>query len=288
MIYGIDVKLPGMLNAAIKACPGVRRQAQKLRCRQGRHHARASRRSSRSATTRVAVVADTWWHAKTALEALPIVWESSANAKVSSASIAEFLKDGLDAEQAFVGNQRGDVKAALAGAAKTVEAVYSLPLSEPRHDGADERHRALHRRTSARSGRRRRTASGAARRPSEASGLPVAKCESTRHILGGGFGRRGNSVDYVRQAVAIAKQMPGTPIKLIWSREEDMHARLLSPGHAVQDDGRLRRREEPDGAAHAHFRPVDPRRTAARAHGERHGPGDLPGLPKGGRGGVRL
>jgi isoquinoline 1-oxidoreductase beta subunit len=57
---------------------------------------------------------------------------------------------------------------------------------------------------------------------SEASGIPVAKCEFYKTFLGGGFGRRSTSVDYVRQAVAIAKEMPGTPVKLIWSREEDM------------------------------------------------------------------
>src|SRR5262249_1329370 len=56
---------------------------------------------------------------------------------------------------------------------------------------------------------------------SEESGLPIAKCDVHKVICGGGFGRRGR-VDYVRQAVAIAKQMPGTPVKLIWSREEDM------------------------------------------------------------------
>src|SRR5213079_2463283 len=75
----------------------------------------------------VAVIADTWWNAKTALEQLPIVWDEGENAKVSSASIAEILKAGLDAEQAFVGNENGDIKAALASAAKKVEAVYSYP-----------------------------------------------------------------------------------------------------------------------------------------------------------------
>ena len=75
----------------------------------------------------VAVVADTWWQAKTALDALPIVWDTGENAKVSSASIAKFIEEGLTAEKAFVGNKDGDVKAAIAGAAKKVEAVYSYP-----------------------------------------------------------------------------------------------------------------------------------------------------------------
>ena len=55
-----------------------------------------------------------------------------------------------------------------------------------------------------------------------ASGLPADKCEVYKINLGGGFGRRGAFQDYVHQAVSIAKQMPGTPIKLLWSREEDM------------------------------------------------------------------
>jgi len=56
---------------------------------------------------------------------------------------------------------------------------------------------------------------------SEASGLPLAKCEIHRHDLGGGFGRRGGTQDYVHQAVAIAKEFPDVPVKMIWSREED-------------------------------------------------------------------
>ena len=75
----------------------------------------------------VAVVADSFWNAKTALAALPILWDEGPNAQVSSASIAEMLKEGLDAEQAFVGHKAGDAKAAIAGAAKMIEAVYSYP-----------------------------------------------------------------------------------------------------------------------------------------------------------------
>jgi isoquinoline 1-oxidoreductase beta subunit len=57
---------------------------------------------------------------------------------------------------------------------------------------------------------------------SEQSGIPLDKCEVYRHDLGGGFGRRGGNQDYVRQAVNIAKHFPGVPVKMVWSREEDM------------------------------------------------------------------
>ena len=70
---------------------------------------------------------------------------------------------------------------------------------------------------------------------SEESGLPLAKCEVHRHDLGGGFGRRGGTQDYVRQAVAIAKEFPGTPVKLIWSREEDQAHDFYRPISHVQD-----------------------------------------------------
>src|SRR5580704_1885949 len=77
--------------------------------------------------TGVAVVADTFWNAKTAVAALPIVWDDGPNVNVSSASIADMLKEGLDAPEAFVGNKAGDVKAGLAGAAKVIEATFAYP-----------------------------------------------------------------------------------------------------------------------------------------------------------------
>ena len=126
LVYGIDVKLPGMLNAAIKDCPvfgGKLKSfdAEKITGMKG------VRKVVGVGETGVAVVADTWWQAKTALDALPVEWDQGENAKLSSASIADWLRAGLDAEQAFVGNQNGDVKAALASAAKKVEAIYSYP-----------------------------------------------------------------------------------------------------------------------------------------------------------------
>jgi isoquinoline 1-oxidoreductase beta subunit len=171
--------------------------------------------------TAVAVVADSWWQAKTALDALPIVWDDGPNAKVSSASIAEMLKAGLDAEQAFVGNQNGDVKAAIAGAAKKVEAVYSYPYQ---NHVCMEPMNATARYTADKCEVWVPTQDGEASFAATlaASGLPADKCEVHMLDLGGGFGRRGAFQDYVHQAVNIAKQMPGTPIKLLWSREEDM------------------------------------------------------------------
>lgn len=218
-IYGIDLKLPGMLNAAIKACPvfgGTVKSFDSAKV----EGMKGVKKVMQVGNDAVAVVADTWWHAKTALDALPIVWDEGPNAKVSSASIAEFLKEGLTAEQAFVGNRNGDVKAALSGAAKTVEAVYGYPYQ---NHATMEPMNATALYTPDRCEVWCPTQNGEAAFAAvlEASGLPASKCDVHKLLCGGGFGRRGRS-DYVTQAVLIAKQMPGTPIKLIWSREEDM------------------------------------------------------------------
>jgi isoquinoline 1-oxidoreductase beta subunit len=219
MMYGIDVKLPGMLNAAIKDCPvfggKVKSfdQAKVLGMK-------GVKKVVPVGDSAVAVVAETWWQAKTALDALPIVWDEGPNAKVSSATIAEFLKEGLNAEQAFVGNKAGDAKAAIAGAAKKVEAIYSYPYQnhacmEPMNATA------LYTADKCEVWCGTQNGEGAFAAVLAASGLPAAKCDVHKIMLGGGFGRRGRT-DYVTQAVLIAKQMPGTPVKLLWSREEDM------------------------------------------------------------------
>src|SRR5579884_2002101 len=119
-IYGIDIKLPGMLYAAIKACPVLGGQVKnydeaKIADRKG------VKKVVKVENYAVAVIADSWWRAKSALDELPIVWDEGPNAKVSSESIAAWLKEGLDADQALVGNSGGDVKAALASATKKVE-----------------------------------------------------------------------------------------------------------------------------------------------------------------------
>ena len=217
-VYSIDMKLPGMLCAAIKACPvfgGTVRSfdAAKIGGMKG------VKKAVQVGDSAVAVVAETWWQAKTALEALPIEWDEGTNATASSASIAEFLKGGLDAEQAFVGNQKGDIKVAITNAAKTVEAVYSYPYQS--HSCMEPLNAtALYTAEKCEVWTSSQDAEAALAATSEAAGVPVEKCDVHKLLLGGGFGRRGRS-DYVTQAVLIAKQMPGTPVKLIWSREED-------------------------------------------------------------------
>jgi isoquinoline 1-oxidoreductase beta subunit len=219
-IYSIDVTRPGMLNAAIKACPvfGGKLKSFDAAKAEGMPGVKKVVAVGDNA---VAVVADTWWRAKTALDALPIEWDEGANATLSSEGIDKMLKEGLAAEQAFVGNQAGDIKAAIAGAAKKVEAVYGFPYQhhatmEPMNATALWTNEKCEVWTAT------QNAEAALATAVAASSLPIDKCDVYRHNLGGGFGRRATSHDFVRQAVLIAKEMPGTPVKLIWSREEDM------------------------------------------------------------------
>jgi isoquinoline 1-oxidoreductase beta subunit len=226
-VYGFDLKLPGMLNAAIMECPVFGGKvksfdAAKVASRKG------VKKVLQVGDSAVAVVADHWWQAKTALDALPIVWDEGPNANVSSASIAEINKAALDADQAFVGNQAGDAKAALAGAAKKVEAVYAYPFQnhapmEPMNATAKYTADKCEVWVPTQNGEAAFAATLAA------SGLPADKCEVYKLLLGGGFGRRGAFHDYVTQAVRIAKEMPGVPVKLLWSREEDMRQGRFHP-----------------------------------------------------------
>ena len=217
--FGVDVKLPGMLIAAIRDCPvngGKVKSFDAARV----EGMRGVKKVVRVGETGVAVVADTFWNAKTAIAALPIEWDEGPNAKVSSASIAEFLKEGLTAEQAYVGNKLGDAKAALGSAVKKVEAVYSYPFQnhatmEPMNATA------LYTADKCEVWCPTQNAEAALAATISTSGLPDSKCDVYQTQLGGGFGRRGRT-DFVIQAVQIAKQMPGVPIKLMWTREEDM------------------------------------------------------------------
>lgn len=219
LIYGIDMQLPGMLNAAIRDCPVFGGKLKSFDAAKAERMP-GVKKIVRVGDSAIAVVANTWWRAKTALEAVVVQWDGGENAKVSSESIAATLAAGLDAKEAFVHNERGDAKVAIAGAAKTVEATYSYPYQ---NHATMEPMNATALYTAARCEVWCPTQNGEAAlaATAEASGLPVSKCDVYKTLLGGGFGRRGFT-DYVRQAVLIAKEIPGTPVKLIWSREEDM------------------------------------------------------------------
>ena len=219
-IFAIDLKMPGMMNAAIQACPVF---GGKLVSFDESKIARMPgvRRAVKVNDSTVAVVADSWWHAKTALAALPIVWDEGQGAAQSSTTIADRLKEGLTAESAYQSRKEGDALKAIEVAAKKVEAVYSTPfLAHATMEPMNCTVKVSGDKAEVWVPTQNAEASLAAL--SEESGLPLDKCEVYRIDLGGGFGRRGGTQDYVRQATAIAKQFPGVPIKLIWSREEDM------------------------------------------------------------------
>ena len=226
-VYAIDVKLAGMLHAAIKACPVfggkvVSYDESKISGRPG------FRRVVKVNDSTVAVVADTWWRAKSALEALPIVWDEGAGAAQSSATIARHLEEGLAAKDAYPFRNEGDAPGAIQGAAKKVEAVYSTPfLAHATMEPMNCTVKISADRAECWVATQNSEASLAAL--SEQSGIPLAKCEVYRHDLGGGFGRRGGNQDYVRQAVNIAKLFPDVPVKMIWSREEDMSHDFYRP-----------------------------------------------------------
>ncbi len=221
LVYAIDVKLPGLLNAAIKDCPVFGGKLASFDDSKAVNMP-GVRSVIRVDASAVAVVADTWWHAKKALDAVAIVWDEGPNANESSATIAARLQDGLttrDKVHAF--RNEGDALKAIDGAVKKVEGTYSTPFlnhatMEPMNCTA---------RVTADKAEvwaPTQDLEGCHLQVSKTSGLPLEKCFVYRFDPGGGFGRRGRVSDFARQAVDIARHFPGIPIKMIWSREEDM------------------------------------------------------------------
>jgi isoquinoline 1-oxidoreductase beta subunit len=244
-IYGIDVQLPGMLRAAITSHPvpggrlgsfdGARALAMP-----------GVRRVLAVGDDAVAVVADSWWQASRALGEVAITWEMAAGNGISSESIGAYLKTGLETTDAFVGRTHGDALAALRSASQTVEAVYSTPFL---HHATLEPMNATALWTPDRLDVWAPTQNGDAtlRVAAEAGGHPIEAVEVHRTLMGGSFGRRLRQ-DAARQAVLIAREMPGIPVQLLWSREED--------------------------TTHGHYRPV----TQARIRGGLDDKGDATGL----------
>ncbi len=223
--YGIDVRLPNMLNAALVQCPvfkGMLRSVDDSRA--------AGMPGVRRIVTlkdAVAVVADTWWHAKQAADALTIVWDDGGHGGTSSDTIADFLRNGLNAADAGVGRKTGHVTQALAGAAQRIEAEYAAPFlahatMEPQNCTAHVAGDRVEIWVPTQNGEASLAAAA------QAAGVPARNVTVHKLMLGGGFGRRGAVQDFVRYAVLIAKEV-GQPVKTVWSREEDMRHDYYRP-----------------------------------------------------------
>ena len=222
-MYGIDVRLPGMKIATVAACPVFGGKLASV------DDAKALAVNGVRQVVRiedaVAVVADHMGAARKGLEALEIVWDEGANAKLTTADLVRDLEDGAK-RAGVVAKQQGDVTAGLQGAAKVVEADYLMPLLA--HATMEPLNCTVHVRPD---GCEVWTGSQVLARAqataAEVTGLPLEKVTVHNHYLGGGFGRR-LEVDYVTQAVRIARQVDG-PVKVIWTREEDIQHDIFRP-----------------------------------------------------------
>lgn len=224
-VYGADIKLDGMLNASIRQNPKIGAKlksfdADAVMSMPGVKKVIAVGDNS------VAVVADTWWRANKALNALPMEWEGGSD--FTSSEFDEELDAALDSsDNVFVGNFAGNPQEAFANAAQVIETTYNMPAQnhacmEPMNATA------LWTEDKCEVWCPTQNGEAALAATAEASGLPIENCDVYKVHLGGGFGRRG-SADYVTQAVIIAKEMPGTPIKLLWTREESMTHGFFHP-----------------------------------------------------------
>ncbi len=223
-IYGIDVRLPDMLYAAIRHCPVFKGSVQSID--EAKLAGMKGVRQIVRLENAVAVVAESWWQAQQAVAALPVTWDAGGNGQVSSDTIEETLREGL-ARADGIGRRDGDVATALAGAARRIDAEYRVPFlahatMEPQnctaHLGADR----------VEVWAPTQDAETALATAADAADLPRSKVVVHRTMLGGGFGRRGAIQDFVREAVLIAKEVDG-PVKLVWSREEDIGRAFYRP-----------------------------------------------------------
>jgi isoquinoline 1-oxidoreductase beta subunit len=235
--YGIDAQVPGMVYAAIAQCPVFGGKAKSYDAAKIQGRRGILKTLTIDNDNAVVVVADNWWRAKEALKDVAIVWDDAGNGAVSSASIMEFLKAGFNEEAVPVAKRAGDVDKALGEAAKVVQAEYFTPF---------QAHSTLEPQTCTvliKDGRvdvwtSTQNAEATHATASNVAGVSLESVYVHRMQLGGGFGRRG-AQDYTRQATQIAKAMPGTPVKLLWTREEDMQHDLYRPASLIRLKGGL-------------------------------------------------
>jgi isoquinoline 1-oxidoreductase beta subunit len=231
-VFGVDVALPGMLHASIAQCPVFGGTLKSVDAGVA-ERMRGVKKVVREADF-VAVVADSWWRADQALQKLRIEWDAGGNGSASSETITAMLREGLADPNLPQARTVGAVDTALKGAARVIEAEYSSPYlnhatMEPQTCTAWlKREGFLEVWTSTQDGEASMAAAAAT------AGLPLEKVEVHKMMLGGGFGRRGGPQDFVRQGVRIAMAMPDTPVKMMWSREEDMQHGFYRPASMVR------------------------------------------------------
>jgi len=231
-VFGADVVLPGMLHASIAQCPifgGTVKQFDSSAA----DGMRGVKKVVRGADF-IAVVADSWWRANEALSKVRIDWDPGRYANASNDTIDAMLREGLEASDLPQARSVGSTREALAAAVKVVDAEYRSPYlnhatMEPQTCTAWLNPEGfLDVWTSTQNGEASLAAAA------ETAGLPQEKVEVHKMMLGGGFGRRGAPQDFVRQGVAIAMAMPGVPVKLMWSRAEDMQHGFYRPASIVR------------------------------------------------------
>jgi isoquinoline 1-oxidoreductase beta subunit len=227
--FGIDIRLPDMLYAAVMACPVF---GGKLK----RYDFDAIKQSPgvRAAVeipAGIAVVADSFWRAKTALEVMPIEWDLGPHAAGNSEAFSKTFRAALE-KPGTLAKEEGNALAAIAAARNIVEADYEVPyLAHATMEPMNCTAQVTPQRVDVWVGTQ--NPEGALATAAEVSGVKPENVHVHNCFLGGGFGRRSNP-DVVRQAVTVAKALDGQPVKLLWTREEDMRHDFYRPMAAIR------------------------------------------------------
>jgi isoquinoline 1-oxidoreductase subunit beta len=242
--YGIDIRLPDMLYAAVMACPVFGGTLKRYDFDAIKHMPGV--RTAVEIPDGIAVVADSFWRAKTALEVMPIEWDFGPHAKANSEAFSKTFRAALDKPGA-VAKEEGNALAAITAAAKVVEADYEVPyLAHATMEPMNCTAQVAPQRVDVWVGTQ--NPEGALAAAAEVSGIAPENVFVHNCFLGGGFGRRSNP-DVIRQAVTVAKALSGRPVKLLWTREEDMRHDFYRPTAAI----RFRAAVDANGMPTAYF-----------------------------------